>query len=298
MNFICPRCQGGLIQVAPNQFQCEKDALSFNQVDGIWRFLPPDRESYYSRFITDYETVRRFEERGSLDSSYYRALPFYDLSGKFSAHWKIRAASFRALQSHLISGSYQKILDMGSGNGWLSNRLSALGHHVMAVDLLVNPQDGLGAWRNYENRFTPIQSEFKHLPVADNSISIVIFNASFHYSEDYEATLFESLRVLFQDGKIIIMDSPVYQNAKSGEQMVAERSSAFLSHYGFASDSIKSENYLTYQRMDELGEKLGIHWRHLRPFYGVRWAIRPFLARLRGRREPAEFGLWIGTRRN
>jgi len=298
VNFICPRCQRGLIQITPNQLRCEKDALSFNQVDGIWRFLPPDRESYYSRFIADYEAVRRFEERGSLDSSYYRALPFYDLSGKFSAHWKIRATSFRALESNLTSSSYQKVLDMGAGNGWLSNRLSELGHHVMAVDLLVNPQDGLAAWRNYENRFTPIQSEFTHLPVADKSISIVIFNASFHYSENYEATLFEALRVLFQDGKIIIMDSPVYQDAKSGEQMVAERRSAFLSHYGFASDSIKSEDYLTYQRMDDLGEKLGIHWRHLRPFYGVRWAIRPILARLRGRREPAEFGLWIGTRRN
>jgi len=108
--------------------------------------------------------------------------------------------------------------------------------------------------------------------------------------------LTEALRVLSLEGKIIIMDSPVYHSAESGEQMVAERKAAFLSRYGFASDSLKSENYLTYRRMDELGKTLGIAWQHIRPFYGVRWAARPLWARLRGRREPAEFGLWVGTR--
>ena len=78
--------------------------------------------------------------------------------------------------------------------------------------------------------------------------------------------------------------------------MVAERKSAFLSRYGFASDSLGSENYLTYRRMEELGKTLGIVWRHIRPLYGVRWRLRPWLAPLRGRREPAEFGLWVGSR--
>jgi hypothetical protein len=123
---------------------------------------------------------------------------------------------------------------------------------------------------------------------------MVIFNASLHYSENYEETLIEALRVLSSNGKIIVMDSPVYHNAESGEQMVAERKSAFLSRYSFASDSLKSEGYLTYKRMDELGRALGVSWRHIRPFYGVRWAVRPLWAHLRGRREPAEFGLWVG----
>jgi hypothetical protein len=47
--------------------------------------------------------------------------------------------------------------------------------------------------------------------------------------------------------------------------------------------------------MDELAAKLGIAWYHIRPFYGVRRAFRPLLARVRGRREPAEFGLWVGS---
>jgi SAM-dependent methyltransferase len=298
MKFVCPRCRAELQKKSETELHCLQDGLTFEQKDGTWRFLLPERKSYYSRFIADYETIRRAEGRFSTDTSYYRSLPFKDTSGYFSADWKIRAASYRALESRILPDSHQYILDMGAGNGWLSNRLSALGHDVIAVDLLVNPEDGLGAWRNYENPFVPIQSEFTRLPIPNNSISMVIFNASFHYSENYEASLSEALRILLQDGKIIIMDSPVYHDAKSGEQMVAERKAVFISRYGFASNSIESENYLTYQRMGGLSEKFGVHWRHIQPFYGVRWAIRPWLARLRGARESAQFGLWIGTRRN
>jgi ubiquinone/menaquinone biosynthesis C-methylase UbiE len=294
MNFICPRCRSDLQNISENELFCSTDGLTFKQENGIWRFLLPERESHYARFISDYETVRRFEGRGSADSSYYRTLPLHDLSGKFSADWKIRSASYLALKGELLPKSPQTILDMGAGNGWLSNRLSAFGHQVFAIDLVVNPDDGLGTWRNYENPFTPLQSEFAQLPIPNNTSSMVIFNASFHYSENYETTLAEALRILSQAGKIIIMDSPVYHNAKSGEQMAAERKADFLRRYGFASDSIKSRNYLTYEQMDQLGHKLGIHWRHIRPFYGVRWAVRPWLARLRGGREPAEFGLWVG----
>lgn len=294
MNLICPRCRGDLKLEAPDQLRCEKEALIFHRVDGIWRFLLPERESHYQRFIRDYEAVRRFEGRFSADASYYRALPFQDLSRRFSSDWKIRAASFRLLQKILPPKS--SILDLGAGNGWLSNRLALDGHDVFAVDLLVNSEDGLGAWQNYETAFTPIQAEFVHLPFSSTSVDAVIFNASFHYSESYGETLAESLRVLQPNGFLVIMDSPVYHDANSGKKMLAERKAQFLSRYGFASDSIRSEGFLTYDRMNELGKKLGIQWRHLVPFYGLQWAFRPFLARLRGGREPAQFGLWLGKR--
>lgn len=294
IRFICPRCRAALENTAPDELRCLQDGLTFRCVDGIWRFLLPERESHFARFIADYETVRRFEGRGGGDASYYRALPFQDLSGRFSADWRIRAASFRALERLLSPLPPACIVDMGAGNGWLSNRLAARGHEVLAVDLLVNAEDGLGAWRNYDNRFTPLQAEFTRLPLPDSAASIVVFNASFHYSESYEETLTEALRVLTSRGKILVMDSPVYHDPESGERMAAERRQQFLARYGFASDSLQSENYLTYQRMNRLGEKFRIRWRHIRPFYGLRWALRPWLARLRGAREPAEFGLWVG----
>jgi len=294
MKLICPRCGGELAFAAPNQLRCEKDALMFHQVDGIWRFLLPERESYYARFVKDYETVRRLEGRYSAHASYYRSLPFKDISGRFSADWKIRAASFRALQKILPPHSI--ILDLGAGNGWLSNRLTMDGHDVYAVDLLLNSEDGLGAWRYYEEKFTPIQAEFTKLPIPNDSADIVIFNASLHYAESFEQSLLESLRVLRSNGQLIIMDSPIYSDAKSGYSMLEERRAYFLANYGFPSDGIQSEGFLTYDRIRELGGKFGIFWRHVVPFYGFGWVLRPLWVKLGGRREPAQFGLWLGKR--
>lgn len=294
MSFVCPRCHGSLQEISAQQLRCPVDDLSFHQVDGIWKFLLPERESHYTRFIQEYQTVRGLEGRQSNDPNYYRSLPFKDLTGKFSADWRIRAASYRLLEKMILLS--MNIIDLGAGNGWLSNRLAGYGCEVHAVDLLLNTEDGLGAWKHYENSFTPVQAEYIHLPFADAFSSLVIFNASFHYSENYGNVLREVLRVLKPTGRIILMDSPVYRNAESGERMVTERQESFLSRYGFASDSLQSKNYMTYDQLKQLGGELGIHWQHLRPFYGIRWMLRPWLARLRGQREPAEFGLWVGTR--
>jgi SAM-dependent methyltransferase len=294
MNFICPRCQSNLQKTSDQEFQCLVDHLSFRQVDGVWRFLLPQRESHYAQFIKDYETIRSREGRQSKDPSFYRSLPYKDTSGRFSADWRIRAVSFQFLERMLPARS--TVIDLGAGNGWLSNRLASAGHEAYAVDLLLNEEDGLGAWKFYQNKFIPVQAEFSKLPFADGFASQLIFNASFHYSENYEETLLEALRVIQSNGMIIVMDSPVYHSAQSGEKMVQERKSKFLAQYGFASDSLHSKNYITHDQMKALGEKLGIHWRHIQPFYGIHWLLRPWWARLRSHREPAEFGLWVGRR--
>jgi SAM-dependent methyltransferase len=166
------------------------------------------------------------------------------------------------------------------------------------VDLLVNDLDGLGTWKYYQHSFTPIQAEFNHLPIMDSFADVAIFNASFHYSENYEETLKEALRVVGDEGAIAIMDTPIYRRQASGEKMVAEREAAFLAHYGFASDALESENFLTYQQVRELGDSLGIQWLYFRPFYGLRWFLRPLKALLTGKREPAKFHLVVGSKKS
>ena len=298
--FLCPRCQTTLERGAPDRVTCPQDGLEFWRVDGIWRFLLPESEAHYARFIADYETIRRAEGRGSASADYYRALPFKDLSSLYRADWRIRARSYNVLVKNVLTRLQNplerslKILDVGAGNGWLSNRLSAQGDRVIAVDLLVNEQDGLGVSKYYEHSFTPVQAEFNHLPIMDRFADAVIFNASFHYSEDYATTLKEALRVASREGLIIIMDSPVYRRSASGEKMVAERESQFKTKYGFASDNLQSENYLTYARLKELAQQLNLKWRFVTPFYGLHWMLRPLISTVFCRREPAKFHLIVG----
>lgn len=300
--FVCPRCRTTLDRNTPERLTCPKDGLEYWKVDGIWRFLLPESEAHYARFLTDYESIRRSEGRGSASSDYYRALPFKDLSGRFRADWRIRARSYNLLVKVLtrLQNPLErslKILDLGAGNGWLSNRLAAHGDRVLAVDLSVDEQDGLGAWKHYEHSFTPVQAEFNHLPVMDRLADAVIFNASFHYSENYVETLKEALRVLSAKGLIVLMDSPVYRRDISGKKMVEEREAQFKEKFGFASDQLQSENYLTYARLKDLAQELSLTWKILTPFYGFRWMFRPLVAALLRRREPAKFHLIVGSRK-
>jgi SAM-dependent methyltransferase len=304
INFACPRCHTALEQTAPDELCCAMDGLRFQRDDqGIWRFLLPERAAHYEKFMREYETVRRAEGRGVGDPAYYRALPYRDLSGHMVSDWRIRAASFDVFLKKVVVPLEEKqpslrIIDLGAGNGWLSARLAGRGHIVAAVDLLSNDFDGLGCYRHYEPVFTPVQAEFDRLPFAEGVADLLIFNASLHYSVNIHDTLHEALRVLAPTGRLAILDSPLYRNAQSGAQMVKERESRFAQRFGFPSNALPSENYLTYTRLQELGSALNVRWQMITPYYGLRWILRPLKAKLLGQREPARFhvivGSWVG----
>ncbi len=134
----CSRCHTPLQSRDIETQFCSKEATLYRRVKGIWRFLPPDRKVFFRRFIQEYETVRMSQERGSTDSQYYRSLPYCDRSRRFSEEWLIRAKSFRAFLVKILlpmERKYQaplRILDLGAGNGWLSNRLAERGHLAVA----------------------------------------------------------------------------------------------------------------------------------------------------------------------
>ena len=61
-------------------------------------------------------------------------------------------------------------------------------------------------------------------------------------------------------GVLVLLDTPVYRDASSGAQMVRERETQFQKEYGFASNALASENYLTRPRLKELGQVLNVRW--------------------------------------
>jgi SAM-dependent methyltransferase len=301
-DFICPQCSQRLEIVEPECRRCPEDGQVYVCEAGIWRLLPEERAAFYQQFMRDYETVRRAEGRGANDPAWYRALPFADHSGCFSEDWRIRARSYATLLDRVIvplekaRDGALTIADLGAGNGWLSNRLVERGHALTAVDLLVNEFDGLGAHVHYLTKFTPVQAEFDRLPLESDQFDLAVFNGSLHYSTDYTITLSEALRLLKTNGQLVIMDSPVYHETASGQQMVCEREDHFQQAFGLRSDSLPAENFLTYRRLDALAAELRIAWQMITPFYGWRWTVRPLRARLRGHREPARFHVIVGMR--
>jgi len=254
-----------------------------------------------AQFVREYRTVRRAEGWGSVDPAYYAALPYRDLSGRYPEIWRIRARSYDTLVSRVLRPrelTRLNVLDLGAGNAWLSGRLARRGHHVIALDVLDDPLDGLGAVRTqtHRNPTWPVLADFDHLPLPDALVDLVIFNASLHYSTDYRRTLTEALRVLPQGGTLVTLDSPMYSDPTSGRRMVQEREARFLATYGFASNALACEDFLTPVRLDELAVALNLRWQVYMPRLDLRTSLTRRVNGWRARREPARFPVIVGTR--
>ena len=288
-----------------------------SQTDLHWRDAMldalPDSETV-RRFISEYETVRIHEGRGNLDDDALRSLPWPASADPFAWEWYIRSQSFEHLRSQFLPrflatrgdlpefahGGGLRILDLGAGVGWLSYRMALDGHRPVAVDLSGHPRVGLGAASAYtealERPFPRWLAHFDHLPAADASADLLIYNASFHYSADYASTLNEALRCLAPLGAIVIMDTPIYRDAAAGAQMVEERKAAFEARYGFASSALESREFLTYAQVDALAETLDLRWANHRPKRGWSWTWHRLRRRWKTGRPSAEFAFLVATR--
>lgn len=294
----CPRCLTGI-----SSLRCSRCGCAMQMDRGMVRALASERAEHYAQFIHDYEQIREAEGRGSEEDDFYLNLPYRDATGRNSRQWQIRARTYLCLMRNVLSPAMPagaRILDLGAGNCWFSFRLALAGYRPAAVDLLTNGHDGLAVGEHYRKHlpalFPRFQAELASLPFADEQFDAAIFNASFHYAEDDVRVMAEALRCVRPGGLVIISDTPWYARDVDGRRMVAERHARFLERYGTASAGLKSIEYLTGDRLQGLAQRLSIRWTIHTPAYGFRWAMRPFLAKLRRRRAPARFRIYAAQK--
>ncbi len=292
----CPRCR-----IKMRADTCPSCSYQIEMRHEIALALEPERARYYAPFTEAYEAIRRSEGRGSAADDFYLRLPWEDLTGRNEWQWRIRGRSYDYLMMRVLppraTHECQRVLDIGAGNCWLSFRLSLAGYRTVAVDLSLDDRDGLQAAEHYRgllpDLFPRFQAEMDRLPFDDEQFDVVIFNASFHYSANGEATLREAVRCLKSGGRAIVVDTPWYSREESGQQMVRERRANFLRKYGTASDAIEHLEYLTNERLQNLAAALPVRWEMHSPRYGFSWAMRPLMAKLRGKREPSQFRIYV-----
>lgn len=274
------------LQVDSASACCPTCGQIFRCSENIWRFLPSPNP--HQLFLDSYRRVRRDERWGSDDPAYYQALPYVSPDDPHYDVWRVRAVSFETLIALL--GPRCRVLDAGAGNGWLSYQLVRRGHCVATLDVNDDEYDGLGAQRFFPLALFACQADFARLPFAANQFDVVIFNASLHYSTDPEQAIRESLRVIVPNGKVIVMDSPMFENRANGEAMLRARAKHYRTRHGFDPDDSIS-GFLTFGDM----ARLPCDWQWHESVPSLGWALRPALARVRGKREPPRFGVMVGA---
>lgn len=259
-----------------------------------------------ARFRAEYGAHRAAEGRGH-DPAELFALP-YMVTGPLARQWTVRARSFDALLSRVLIPAaaartpQPSLLDLGAGNGWLCYRAVLEGYRAVAVDVRDDHVDGLGAADGYlaltSGLLHRVVGSFDALPIRPGSFDVVVFNAALHYALDLGTVLLEARRASRSGGRVVILDSPFYQNDADGAAMVAEKRRDAARRFGDRAEALMAlpfVEYLTADRLAAASRGLGLVWRRHRVRYPLWYEVRPLIAWLRRRRAPSRFDLWECT---
>jgi SAM-dependent methyltransferase len=267
--------------------------------------------------------AHRASEGRALDREALLALP-YLAAGPLARQWGVRARTYEAFVKHVLTplhaprstlappprhgergawsverGDRLRLLDLGAGNGWLSWRAASAGCECVALDLRDDTVDGLGAATEYlaepNGSFARVAASFDALPLAAGTFDVVVFNASLHYAVDLATVLREARRAVRPGGRVVVLDSPFYRRDADGAAMVDEKRRHAAERFGERAGALlalPAIEYLTAERLTDASAGLGLAWRRRRVRYPLWYELRPYMARLRGRRAPSRFDLW------
>ncbi len=175
-----------------------------------------------------YLTVREKEKRLYPDEVIF-SLPLVKKSHPHFKEWTIRTLSFNKLKDYLQKKNRPlQILDLGCGNGWMSNKLSEINDSVVTgADL--NSFETAQAKRIFQNnkRVTFLSGDlYKNNLLQKNQFDIIVLAASIQYFPDLKVLIGQLTKWLRHGGEIHILDSPFYT-----EKNISLAKEASLNYY-------------------------------------------------------------------
>ena len=121
--------------------------------------------------------------------------------------WRRTARTF----THILSRNDARVLDLCAGTGDMSVAMRTVaGRHsssaaILALDFSHQMlQNGLAKFN--ARKIQPVEADALHLPLADNSMDLVVSSFGFRNLANYDAGLREIVRVLKPQGEVGILD--------------------------------------------------------------------------------------------
>lgn len=130
--------------------------------------------------------------------------------------WRLRAESARRLYGYLAQLQRPiKLLDLGCGNGWLSNRLASLPNcQVWGVDRnQVELEQAARVFGN-SNRVAFAEADIFCPPFPAESFDVIIVASAIQYFADLPLLVRQLLALLQPGGELHVQDSPLYAAAE------------------------------------------------------------------------------------
>jgi SAM-dependent methyltransferase/DNA-binding transcriptional ArsR family regulator len=141
----------------------------------------------------------------------------------------------------------ETVLDLGSGAGFdcfLAARLVGETGHVIGVDMTPEMLERARA-NAKEAGFTNAEfrmGEIEHLPVADNSVDVIISNCVINLSPEKEQVFREALRVLKPGGRVIVSDLVLRR------ELSPQLKNSVEAYVGCIAGASRKEDYLQMMR--------------------------------------------------
>jgi SAM-dependent methyltransferase len=249
VGWCCSYCAAPLRPLAEGLL-CVEEQRWFATHEGVHRLLPEERRREIRPFLELYQRVRR-DEGWRAEVCAARGAPL--------------EAALGLAAPHLGAGPW-KVLEAGGGCCWASVRLVQQGHRVAAVDVNLDPDDGLFA----ANRSLPApdalpraEAEMDALPLEAGAFDLVLAVGSLHGVPRLTRTLVELRRVTRRGGALLVLDSPVFRRRPDGEAMVSARMRQHARRYPPGLPRESESSYLVLGELRELfssaGWRLGVH---------------------------------------
>jgi SAM-dependent methyltransferase len=259
--------------------------------------LPAERRREVQPVVELLERVRRDEGWRAVPG-----LPQVPADHPHAASWRARARRFREglrFAGQGLGDGPWRVLEVGAGSCWASAQLLAAGHQVAAVDLSLDPEDGLLAAERFlppEAGLPRAEADMEALPLEAGRFELVLAIDALHYAPRLVRTLVELRRVLQRRGALLVLESPVYSRREDGEAAVAREMRRLRRRYAIDLPRESLPGYLVHSELmatfGAAGFRLEIHGSggRSRVFWDRLVAI------LTGRRPPASYPILLARR--
>ncbi|WP_052503433.1 bifunctional 2-polyprenyl-6-hydroxyphenol methylase/3-demethylubiquinol 3-O-methyltransferase UbiG [Lacinutrix sp. Hel_I_90] len=192
----------------------------------------PKQNVYYltaenNTFSRLYLIVRDKEQRVLTDAQ-VKKLPHLNLY-----EWRLRKKSTERFANYIASkNTALKILDIGCGNGWFSNKIVEVSDGNEVIGLDVNREELEQAARIFHktNLYFVYADIFKISEFFKAQFDIITLNGSIQYFENFDVLMSVLKSFLKPKGEIHIIDSPFYKASEIS--MAKERTKAYYTKLG------------------------------------------------------------------